>query len=447
MKVFALVGKPNVGKSTLFNRLAKRKLAIVHEQPGVTRDRNMAMIDYKGFSFLLIDTGGFEPESKEIIPQKMREQSQLAVEEADGIIFVTDKSSGWTPQDQGIYEYLRRSQKPVYFSVNKMDSQKHEVSMAEFYESGVSEIFPISSAHGRGIPELLQSVAADFPDISDKSKPTEFDDQLTSIAIVGRPNAGKSSLLNRFIGENKQIVDETPGTTRDPVDHFYKYHGQIFRLIDTAGIRKKSRVSFVIDKYSMVAALKSIERANLVLLVIDATEGVVDQDAKIASYVVERGKALMLIVNKWDLVEKDANTMEKTKTELNTKLSFVDFAPYVFVSAKTGQRVPKIMETALQIFKEYQKRIQTSDLNQILQSILARHQPPSVGSRRIKLFYSTQVATRPPTFIITSNHPQYIRDSYHRFMMSQFRHFFGFEGTPIRIFWRNKNKSKLHEDV
>jgi len=447
MKVFALVGKPNVGKSTLFNRLAKKKLAIVHEQPGVTRDRNMAMIDYKGYRFLLIDTGGFEPDSKEVIPQKMREQSQLAVEEADGIIFMTDKSSGWTPQDQGIFEYLRRSQKPVYFTVNKMDSDKHEASKAEFYESGVSEIFAISSAHGRGIKELLQAVALDFPDISDRSDDAVSDDEMMSIAIVGRPNAGKSSLVNQFIGENKQIVHESPGTTRDPVDHFYKYHGHTFRLIDTAGIRKKSRVSFVIDKYSMVAALKSIERANLVLLVIDATEGVVDQDARIASHIVERGKALILIVNKWDLIDKDSNTMKKTRESLDEKLAFVSFAPSLFVSAKTGQRIHTIMEKVLQIQDEYQKRIQTSDLNQILQSILARHQPPSVGRKRVKLFYSTQVATRPPTFIVTSNHPQSIRKSYHRFLMSQFRHFFGFEGTPIRIFWRDKNKSKLKEDA
>ena len=447
MKVFALVGKPNVGKSTLYNRLAKKRLAIVHEQPGVTRDRNLAMINYKGFKFFLIDTGGFEPESKEAIPQKMREQSQLAVEEADGILFITEKDSGWTPQDEGIFEFLRRSQKPVYFAVNKIDSEKHEASMAEFYESGCGDIFPISAAHGRGIPDLLQAVAADFPEIVEGASETGADDEILSIAIVGRPNAGKSSLLNQFVGENKQIVHDSPGTTRDPVDHIYKYHGQSFRLIDTAGIRKKSRVSFVLDKYSMVAALKSIERADVVLLVIDAAEGVVEQDARIAGLILERGKAVILVINKWDLVEKDSKTMDKAKDDLRDKLSFVSFAPSLFISAKTGQRVHKIMEKVLEIQKEYQKRIQTSDLNQILQSILARHQPPSVGSRRVKLFYATQVATRPPTFIITSNAPNYIRESYHRFMMSQFRHFFGFEGTPIRIFWRDKNKRKLNEEA
>ena len=447
MKVFALVGKPNVGKSTLFNRLAKKKLAIVHEQPGVTRDRNLAMINYKGYRFLLIDTGGFEPESKEAIPQKMREQSQLAVEEADGIFFITEKDSGWTPQDQGIFDFLRRSQKPVYFAVNKIDSDKHEASLAEFYESGHGDIYPVSAAHGRGIQELLESVAADFPEISKATDETDSDSAIISIAIVGRPNAGKSSLLNQFIGENKQIVHESPGTTRDPVDHIYKYHGQTFRLIDTAGIRKKSRVSLVLDKYSMVAALKSIERANIVLLVIDATEGIVEQDARIASHIIERGKALMLIVNKWDLVEKDSKTMDRAKADLQDKLSFVSFAPSLFISAKTGQRVHKIMEKVLEIQKQYQKRIQTSDLNQILQSILARHQPPSVGRKRVKLYYATQVATRPPTFIVTSNSPRLIRDSYHRFLMSQFRHFFGFEGTPIRIFWRDKNKRQLKEEA
>ncbi|NQU63206.1 MAG: ribosome biogenesis GTPase Der, partial [SAR324 cluster bacterium] len=280
MKIFALVGKPNVGKSTFFNRLAKKRLAIVNETPGVTRDRNMSMIDYKGFQFLLIDTGGFEPASREIIPQKMKEQSQLAVEEADGIIFLLDKYSGWTHQDRDIYDFLRRSTKPVYFAVNKIDHTSHEQEVAEFYESGAEEIFAISSEHGVGIQHLLESMAKDFPEITENGLRETPETDILSISLVGRPNAGKSSLVNQFIGQNKQIVDETPGTTRDPVDNYFRFKNQELRLIDTAGIKRKGRVSMLIDKYSMIAALRSIERSDVALLIIDATEGVVEQDAR-----------------------------------------------------------------------------------------------------------------------------------------------------------------------
>ncbi|MCP4750344.1 MAG: ribosome biogenesis GTPase Der [Proteobacteria bacterium] len=445
MKIFALVGKPNVGKSTLFNRLAKKRLAIVDEQPGVTRDRNMAVIDTKGYKFILIDTGGFEPESKEAIPRKMKEQSQLAVEEADGIVFLLDGRSGWTPQDQGIYDYLRRSEKPLYFTINKIDGDKQEQGTAEFYESGTSEIFPVSAEHGRGVTGLLEAMARDFPEISDNSKTDDGDDSIIAVSIVGRPNAGKSSLVNHFLGKTKQIVHEKPGTTRDPVDNYCKYHGQSIRLIDTAGIRRKSRVSLVVDKYSMIAALKSIERSDVVLLTIDATEGVVEQDARIAGYIVERGKSLVLVINKWDLVIKDNQTMDTMKQEIRDKLKFVDFAPMVFVSAKTGQRIPTILEKVLQVYREYSKRVQTSDLNNILQSIVARHTPPLTGRKVTKFYYTTQVATRPPSFIITSNFPDSINLSYRRFVTSQFRYFFGFEGTPIRIFWRDKSLKKTRK--
>lgn len=447
MKIFAIVGKPNVGKSTLFNRLAKKRLAIVNEQPGVTRDRNIAAVDYKSYHFFLIDTGGFEPESKEVIPQKMKEQSQLAVEEADGIIFLLDKSSGWTSQDQEIYNYLRRSQKPIYFTVNKIDHTKHEPELAEFYESGSNQIFPISAEHGKGVLSLLATMGEDFPDILGQEKSKAENDKLLSIAIVGRPNSGKSSLLNQIIGKTKQIVHDEPGTTRDPVDNYIKYHGQTCRLIDTAGIRRKSRVSFIVDKYSMIAAIKSIERADVVLLVVDAVEGVVEQDARIAGYIVERGKALIIVVNKWDLVHKDNKTLDRMKEEIRTKLRFLDFAPIVFVSAKTKQRISSIMEKVTQIYQEYSKRIQTADLNRIVQSISTRHTPPATRHKRTKLFYATQVASQPPSFVITSNFPKSINLSYHRYIVSQFRYFFGFEGTPIRIFWRDKSQKNRKKNT
>lgn len=444
MKVFALVGKPNTGKSTLFNRLVGRKLAIVNEQPGITRDRNAALVDFKGYSFILIDTGGFEPETKMVIPQKMKEQSQLAVEEADGIIFLLDKYTGWTPQDQSIYNYLRRSKKPVYFCVNKIDSPEHEQETAEFYESGCSEIFSVSAEHGLGIRTLLEQLEDDFPEI--KKKEDKKKDSITSIAIVGRPNAGKSSLVNKFLGQTKQIVHDEPGTTRDPVDNFCRYYGKTFRLIDTAGIRKKGRVSYLIDRYSMVAALKSMERSDVVLHLIDASQGVVEQDAKITGYALERGKAIILIVNKWDLIEKDDKTLDTMREEIRDKLRFLDFAPILFVSALTGQRIGKIMETVQEVYSEYTKRIQTADLNRIVQTLSERHTPPAVRGKRTKIFYATQVSTRPPTFIITTNNPKAINSSYRRYVASQFRYYFGFTGTPIRILWRDKSKKNKNSE-
>lgn len=446
MNVFALVGKPNVGKSTFFNRLVRKRLAIVDETPGVTRDRNMAMVDYRSFRFLLIDTGGFEPTSKEIIPQKMREQSQLAVEEADGIIFLLDKYSGWTHQDREIYSFLRKSKKPVYFAVNKIDHVSHEADVAEFYESGAETVFAVSAEHGAGIQALLEAMAADFPEISSDPETAEDDKSTISIAFVGRPNAGKSSLVNHFIGQTRQIVDETPGTTRDPIDNVCRYHQQELCLIDTAGIRRKSRVSLNIDKYSMIAALKSVERSDVSLLIIDATEGIVEQDARIAGHILERGKALILVVNKWDLIEKDGRTMERMTQEIRDRLKFVAFAPILFVSAKTGKRVPVILDKVLEVYQQFSKRVQTADLNEILQIITARHTPPITGRKATKLFYATQVSVRPPTIMITSNYPRSINLSYRRYVSAQFRHYFGFEGSPIRILWRGKSRKTQNEE-
>lgn len=440
MKIFALVGRPNVGKSTLFNKLAKKRIAIVDRQPGVTRDRNTAVVDYEGYRFILIDTGGFEPDSQEVILQKMREQSQLAVEEADGIVFLADRTFGWTPQDRDIYDYLRRSEKPVYFAVNKVDSRRHLSEIAEFYESGAETVFPISGEHSRGIASLLEAMEEDFKEIRPEERERE-ERNVLSLAIVGRQNVGKSSIVNQFIGTGRQIVDETPGTTRDPVDNYIRYNGQEVRLIDTAGLKKKSRVSFVVDKYSMIAAIRSIERADVVLLTIDATEGVVEQDARIAGYVLERGKAMIIAVNKWDIVEKDSTTLERMRKRIKERLAFVDFAPVVFVSAKTGRRIPVLLEKTGDVYRQYAKRIQTADLNRIVHSVTSRHTPPSKGGRSTKIFYATQVATHPPSFVIKTNNPRGIGVSYQRFVTGQLRRCFDFEGTPIRLFWR-ENSSK-----
>lgn len=439
--VIALVGRPNVGKSTFFNRLARKRIAIVDDQPGVTRDRNMAFVDYKGYHFTMIDTGGFEPDSTEYIPKKMREQSQLAVEEADAIIFVLDRTLGWNPQDREIWDYLRRSEKPVYFAVNKVDGPKHELEIVEFYESGAERLFPVSAEHGRGIIELLESIEERFPEIGNDEKEDSPEDMI-SVAVVGRPNAGKSSIVNRFLGEEKHIVHHEAGTTRDPIDSYYKYHGKTFKLIDTAGIRKKSRVSMLLDKYSMIASLKSVERADVALLVLDATEGVVDQDMRIARLVMERGRSLVIVVNKWDLVNKDSSTLEKMKEEILYQLKFVDFCPVLFVSALSGKRLPKVIDTVMEVHKERYKRVQTADVNRILESILIRHMPPARRGRPTKLYYASQVASAPPVFTFTSNNPDSIPDSYRRFMESQLRHYFGFSGTPVKIFWRNRDSKK-----
>ena len=441
MKLFALVGKPNVGKSTLFNRLARKRLAIVDEKPGITRDRNTAFIDYKGHNFILVDTGGFEPDVKDGIPQKMREQSQLAVEEADAIIFMLDRLSGWTVQDQSIFNYLRSSTKPIYFVVNKVDGESHEMDTAEFFESGTEEIISISAAHGRGVMELLEKMGTSFPEIK-KETENEPSTDMMAVAIVGRPNVGKSSLINCFLGKVKQIVHDAPGTTRDPVDNICRYYGNSIRLIDTAGIRKKSRVSQLVDRYSMIAAIKSIERSDVVLLMIDATAGVVEQDARIASYILERGRALIIVINKWDLVaDKNSTTLEKMRDNIRDKLDFINFSPLIFVSAKNGQRVPSILEKSIEVYQQYTKRIQTSDVNKILESMVARHTPPSKGSKKTRIYYGTQVAVKPPSFVFTSNNPAAINTSYQRFVVNQLRHFIGFEGTPVRIFWRDKSKN------
>ena len=446
MRVFALVGKPNVGKSTLFNKLARRRIAIVNEQPGVTRDRNTAVINYRGYHFMLVDTGGFDPDSKEVITQKMKEQSRLAVEEADGIIFLLDKYLGWTPQDQDIYNYLRRSKKPIYFTVNKIDNQKHLDEISEFYESGAERIFPISGEHNRGINTLLEAMGEDFEEIRSENEAKKADDIL-SIAIVGRQNAGKSSIVNHLLGETKQLVDNAPGTTRDPVDNFCKHYGQTFRLIDTAGIKRKSRVSLIIDKYSIIAAIKSIERADVVLLIIDATEVVVEQDARIAGYVLERGKSMIIVVNKWDLVKKDSKTLGRIRGKIKDQLSFVSYAPIIFVSAKTGQRVSTILEKVKTVYQQYSKRIRTADINRIVQTIVSRHTPPSRGHRKTKIFYAAQVAVCPPSFAIMTNNPDGINLSYQRVVTNQFRHYFGFTGTPIKIFWREKSKKSPIEET
>ncbi|MGK0290155.1 MAG: GTP-binding protein [bacterium] len=438
--IIAVVGRPNVGKSTLFNRFARKRIAIVNDQPGVTRDRNMSFIDFKGYQFTLIDTGGFEPDTVEEIPKQMREQSQLAVEEADGIIFVLDRTQGWSYQDRDILHFLRKSKKPVYFAVNKVDEYHHEKDLAEFYESGVENIYPVSGSHGYGVMDLLEAIAVDFPNITEAEVKEES--EMLSVAMVGRPNAGKSSIVNCFLGEERHIVHDEPGTTRDPIDSYITHKGRNFCLIDTAGIRKKSRVSYVVDKYSMIASLKSIEKSDVVLLMIDATEPAVEQDARIAGYIIERGRALIIVVNKWDLVKKKKGTLDTMKQDIRDRLKFLTFAPIIFVSAKTGKKVPEVLDLVEKTYVQFTKRVQTSDLNKIVESMVLRHGPPRKGGKATKFYYASQVTIKPPTFVITTNNPAAINSSYHNYVVGQFRHYFDFEGTPLKIIWKKKDSNR-----
>ncbi len=416
LPVLAIVGRPNVGKSTLFNRLVKRRAAIVDDTPGVTRDRNYAVVNYGEYEFLLIDTGGFEPEATGIMKQ-MRQQSSLAVEEADIIIFLLDVKDGWTVDDEEIYRYLVKSEKKIYFVVNKVDSEKQDQGIYDFYESGCETIFPISTQHNRGVEDLLDAINQATPLI-----PIKQDDIPASsikIALIGQPNVGKSSLVNAILQEERMVVDEAAGTTRDPVDNQFIYKNQNFLLIDTAGIRRKGKVNQKIETYSIVSALRSIERSDVVLLVIEGTAPVTTQTARIAGYICDRNKAVVLVVNKWDLAKDSQVTQKKKKEEVFEKLSFIDYASVIFVSAKTGIKVINIFDLANIAYKQWSRRIQTSDLNTVLELIVTKHSPPAKAGRPTRIYYGNQVVVSPPTFVFMANNPEKINSSYERYVVNQ----------------------------
>jgi GTP-binding protein len=434
--VIAIIGRPNVGKSTLFNRLARKRKAIVIDEPGATRDRNYADGDWEGRPFVLIDTGGFEPASEERILIQMREQTTLAMEEADIIIFLMDGRAGLTPADRDIAAVLRQVKKPVFIAVNKVDGPKQEANALEFYELGVDPLYSVSAQHGRGIYELMDDVAVHLPKDSDP----EEDDAAAPIriAVIGKPNVGKSSLVNRILGVERTIVNPVAGTTRDAIDTPFEYEGQKFVLIDTAGIRRKSRISLTLEKYSVVQALKTIDRCDIALVLIDAVEGMTDQDVKIAGLSFEEGKACIIIVNKWDTVEKDNSTVGKYVLDMKDKSKFLDFAPIIFVSALSGQRVMKIFDIVKDVYREYTMRIGTGEFNRICREIIERNPPPRTDSRRNNFTYMTQVAIRPPTFIFFARDAKGVHFSYERFLSNQIREAFGFHHVPIRLFFKNK---------
>jgi GTP-binding protein len=436
--IIAIVGRPNVGKSTLFNRMVRGKRAIVSNEPGVTRDRNYTDVEWEESVFTLIDTGGFEPVSKDRIFIQMREQCQLAMDEAEVVLFVMDGKEGLTPSDKEIADILRRLNKPVFYIVNKIDGPMHEEKVFEFYGLGVEPIHSISAEHGYGVDGLMDEVMKVLPRLTEE----RWDKDAAKVAVVGRPNVGKSSLINRILGYKRVIVDEAPGTTRDAIDTFFERDGKKYVLIDTAGIRRKSRISLRLEKYSIVEALRTIDQSDVALLLLDSKEGVTGQDARIGGFIHEKGKGCILLVNKWDLVEKDSNTMVEFERKIYSDLKYLSYAPILFISALTGQRVPKILNRVDQVSEQMKKRISTSPLNRSFRQWVERFTPPFYKNRRVKLNYITQISTAPPTFMISTNIPEGIHFSYERYLTNQMRETYGFEGVPILLQFRKKGKER-----
>lgn len=433
--VIAIVGRPNVGKSTLFNRIAGKQKAIVIDEPGATRDRNYMDCLYHRRAFTLIDTGEFEPLSEEKILVQMREQSNLAIEEADVIIFMMDGKEGLTHADMEIARQLRGKSKHVFYVANKVDGDRHKELLTDFYRLGIDEIHSISAQHGSGVDELLNSITADFPEAA---KDKEEKESPIKVAIVGKPNVGKSSLVNKILGRERSIANPTPGTTRDAIDSSVRVHGKSYLLIDTAGIRRKSKISQTLEKYSVVQALKSINRCDIALVLIDAEEGITEQDTKITGLAYERGKACIIVVNKWDKIEKDNSTVGKFVEDIKDKVKFLDFAPIIFISAVTGQRAPKVFDLIDQVYEQYTKRIGTSPLNSLIEKSIRRNPLPRYQNRVMHIAYATQTDIKPPTFVFFVGNTKGIHFSYERYLMNQIREEFGFDSVPLKLVFRKK---------
>ena len=433
--IVAIIGKPNVGKSTFFNYLAGSRISIVEDTPGVTRDRVYAETNWRGRNFTLIDTGGIEPESEDIILSHMREQANLAIEMADVIIFLTDIKQGVTAADQEIALMLKKSGKPIVLVSNKADNyEKAKQDIYEFYNLGIGDPYPISAANAWGVGDVLDAIYEHFPE----KDADEDDEEVIKVAVIGKPNVGKSSLINKILGENRTIVSDIAGTTRDAIDSYFENDKGKYVLIDTAGIRKKNKVNERIEKYSVIRSLLAIERADVCLMMIDANEGVTEQDTKIAGEAHEAGKGVIIVVNKWDEIEKETGTLEKYKKEVYAKLAYLSYAPIIFISAKTGQRVDKLFDMINDVAKQNAMRISTSVLNQVINEAIAIVQPPTDKGKRLKILYGTQASTKPPTFVIFVNNKDLFHFSYERYLVNQIRKEFGLQGTPIRIIVREK---------
>ena len=437
--VVAIVGRPNVGKSTLFNALAGEKIAIVKDTPGVTRDRIYADVTWLDKEFTLIDTGGIEPDSKDIILSQMREQAQIAIDTADVIIFITDVKQGLVDADSKVADMLRRSGKPVVLVVNKVDNfDKYMPDVYEFYNLGIGDPVPVSAASRLGLGDMLDIVSGHFPEGSAQ----EEEDDRPRIAIVGKPNVGKSSIINRLLGENRVIVSDVAGTTRDAVDTEIVHNGKEYIFIDTAGLRRKNKIKEELERYSIIRTVTAVERADVVLMVIDATEGVTEQDAKIAGIAHERGKGIIIVVNKWDAIEKNDRTMRVYEKDIRQVLSFMPYAEIMYVSAVTGQRLIKLYDMIDMVIENQTLRIATGVLNEIMTEAVAMQQPPSDKGKRLKLYYITQVSVKPPTFVIFVNDKELMHFSYTRYLENKIREAFGFRGTSLKFFIRERKEKE-----
>lgn len=454
--IVALVGRPNVGKSTLFNRITGRRLAVVHEEPGTTRDRLHAPAEWNGVPFTVVDTGGIEilpdnvvvgrrPGPERVLTQDsapyiplMRAQAEQAIDEADAIIFITDAASGLTPGDSEVANIMRRARCPVFLAANKADNPRLRQAALEFYALGLGEVYPMSALHGIGVADLLDDVCEVLP----VTEP-EGEDERVKLAIVGRPNVGKSSLLNRLLGEERVIVSPIPGTTRDAIDTYLDWEGVPVTLIDTAGIRRRGKIGRGVERYSVLRALRAIQRADVALLVIDGIDGVTAQDAHVASLILDEWVSVVVLINKWDAVEKDAYTMDRYTTWVRETLRFLDYVPVLFISALTGQRVHLVVPTALDVHEARFRRISTGDLNRLVQDALARHAPPSKRGKRLKIYYASQPGVDPPTFVFHVNDPDLVHFSYERYLENRLREAYGFVGTPLRLIFRRRKRRNV----
>ncbi|RAP76403.1 ribosome biogenesis GTPase Der [Paenibacillus montanisoli] len=433
--IIAIVGRPNVGKSTIFNRIIGDRLAIVEDKPGVTRDRLYGSGEWNGRAFSIVDTGGIEIDGEDEIMKSVRMQAELAVEEADVIIFMVDAKSGLTHADDEVAQMLLRSRKPIVVAVNKVDNLNRRDDIYEFYNLGFGDPIAISGAHGMGIGDLLDAAIEKLPEIEEE----HYDDDVIRVALIGRPNVGKSSLVNALLGEERVIVSNVAGTTRDAIDTPFERDGQKYVLIDTAGMRKRGKVYESTEKYSVMRALKAIERADVVLVLINGEEGIIEQDKHIAGYAHEAGKASIFVVNKWDVVEKDDKTMHQFETKIRDHFLFMTYAPIVFLSAKTKQRLHKLLPVVCHVSEQHALRIQTHLLNDVVSDAVAINPPPSDKGRRLRINYVTQVAVKPPTIVLFANDPDLMHFSYERYLENKIRAAFQFEGTPVRIFTRKKS--------
>ncbi|WP_448920686.1 ribosome biogenesis GTPase Der [Eubacterium sp.] len=438
--VVAIVGRPNVGKSTLFNKLIGSRLSIVDDTPGVTRDRIYGDCEWLNHNFLLVDTGGIEPYSTDVILSQMRTQAEIAIETADVIILVTDLKCGVVASDMEVASMLQKSNKPIVLCVNKCDSiGAPDPEFYEFYNLGLGDPIAVSSVHGHGTGDLLDEVIKFFPEQEEE----EVDDEeVINVAVIGKPNVGKSSLINRISGTDRAIVSNIAGTTRDTTDTYIENKYGKFNFIDTAGLRRKSRVNDSIEKYSIIRARMAVERANVCVIMIDATEGFTEQDSKVAGIAIEQGKACIIAVNKWDAVEKDGNTMKEFREKLSVDFSFMSYAPFIFISAKTGIRIDKLYEMIVHVHSQNSMRISTGKLNEVLGIATARVQPPTDKGKRLKIYYMTQASTRPPTFVFFVNNSELFHFSYQRYLENQIREIFGLDGTPVRFIVRERNEGK-----